>query len=63
MVSQGIEIIRGCKGLNLVGADLVEVSTKEHSIYLTHTHTHTCPVFNRSQLIFVIVSSVCVSCR
>ena len=26
MTSQGIEIIRGCYGLNLVGADLVEVS-------------------------------------
>jgi guanidinobutyrase len=25
-VHQGIEIVRGCKGLNLVGADLVEVS-------------------------------------
>ena len=24
--SQGMEIIRGCKGLNLVGCDLVEVS-------------------------------------
>ena len=24
--SQGIEIIRGCAGLNLIGADLVEVS-------------------------------------
>ena len=23
---QGLEIIRGCRGLNLVGADLVEVS-------------------------------------
>jgi hypothetical protein len=26
MASQGIEIIRGCFGLNLIGADLVEVS-------------------------------------
>ena len=26
MTSQGIELIRGCTGLNLVGADLVEVS-------------------------------------
>jgi len=25
-VPQGLEIIRGCQGLNLVGADLVEVS-------------------------------------
>jgi len=25
-IQQGIEIVRGCKGLNLVGADLVEVS-------------------------------------
>ena len=24
-VMQGLEIVRGCKGLNLVGADLVEV--------------------------------------
>ena len=26
MASQGLEIIRGCTGLNLIGADLVEVS-------------------------------------
>ena len=26
MLSQALEIIRGCRGLNIVGADLVEVS-------------------------------------
>jgi guanidinobutyrase len=26
MTSQALEIVRGCKGLNLVGCDLVEVS-------------------------------------
>ena len=26
MTNQGLEIVRGCKGLNLVGCDLVEVS-------------------------------------
>lgn len=27
-VVQGLEIIRGCRGLNIVGADLVEVWNK-----------------------------------
>lgn len=28
---QGLEIVRGCRGLNVVGGDLVEVSLQDHS--------------------------------
>ena len=45
---QAMEIVRGCRGLNLVGTDVVEVSlthirmhTHTHAQAHTYTHTHT----------------------
>ena len=51
MASQGVEIIRGCFGLNLVGCDLVEVSPP----YDTSGNT--------SCLLRIFSSKCCAQCR
>ena len=40
--SQGLEIVRGCKGLNIVGGDLVEVSGILYSFLLESMRSKIC---------------------
>lgn len=63
---QGVEIIRGCRGLNLVGCDLVEVSPPYDTTGIFFAYYYYCCsfyycVFNQLQIVFCLTGTTALT--
>mgnify|MGYP003336314183 CR=1 FL=1 len=56
---QGLEIVRGCRGLQLVGSDVVEVAPQYDSTTNTRSFSSRIAIGARNILLSAIVSSAC----